>query len=311
MPRGLQVAHTWANVRDGGSFQRQASSDGQHSVSGAVLVDGDKAETAIEEILGYTYVAGGRLRRRLPQTHPLKDWLVATRAGPTQNLGFRGPNTVVDGRPPTYEKATIPITFESLTYNLLDDEQIIEPRDEIKRFVSVNKRSDAQLLSLPGSSLKYADSRANSRNGSAISGSPGVIVSSLDVQMCWHQIPEAAVPYSTIDATVGKVNNAAFDLQLIGLNMAAETVLLLPPDTSKRYRMANGAWAVDVMYTFKVRRSGHNAFFDHLAGSPAGSAAGYYRASRSGTVHALGQGTAGDMLYDAADFSQLFVVNAG
>jgi hypothetical protein len=237
-----------------------------------------------------------------------------------EEVGQHNPDTDT----PYYEIAKLVVNYETLTYDIVSDQDMIDNGavdtygnpDEalLVRYVTFRPAPGAEYLTLPNSGYYYVTGTAG---GVPITGGPGKIQCSYDFSITWHSIPKLAVPSLTlnpngtgaIDLCLGCVNDATFaDQKTASLLL---TGALLTP-----VRSAAGDRTYDIEYHFKfisaTNPSGtvvgnQGVYFQGqaAAGSQSAIAAGYYEVSTSGTSNLTAQ--AKDVnIYNYGDFNSLF-----
>lgn len=240
----------WAESVDGpASPEEEARDDGTRAMR-TIYVRWEDRIQAVRDFLGHAEVveADGHkyLSRTLPWYHPhfvradglpymfasqiprMEGWGVPD-PGPDGVINQRGPDEVTD-----YAYCKMQILLETPTYNLLEDEEIINgdgtpDEGSLQRFVTKLAQPSGQILPLPLGAFKYVDGA-----GVPVPGQPGRLVPETDVTYIWHRVPLAAIgsriinpeaESTLIDDTIGKVNDATFPAAAVS-GAPAGTLLL-------------------------------------------------------------------------------------
>jgi hypothetical protein len=280
----------------------------------------------VRTLLGYPKVitgpAGVRyIARRLPHSINLythvptassyANFLWATKC----NVHPRGPliyGTAADGRDyPRYKQYRFEVTYESLTWEPRADSDITQTSgvpDESawQRYVTKIAKPAGQFFTYTGATLGYKWVST----GATVETGVAKLITSCNLQITWHQVPEAAVPsffisgaasQQAIDTCIGKVNNASFN------GYPSGTLLLLGVQLMPK-RSPFGDRIYDIVYMFKyfqpVTTSSHQYIF-----KPTSPSSGWTEVTTTGVTNLIGtagNGAAGVSVYDWANFSALF-----
>lgn len=148
-----------------------------------------------------------------------------------------------------YQYATITISYESVTFNLLEDGEIenaaidlnVSPSEATTlRYVTRFYQPSAEALTLPHGSFKWVAEGSETTNIPVL-GSHAIIISTAEVHYVWHAVPGRP---SALKTHLGTVNSGVFD------NFAAGTLLLLAAEY-KPYREITGRRVADITYKMK------------------------------------------------------------
>lgn len=237
----------------------------------------------------------GKLTRLVPDQHPEYPWLYAVSAEMFSGVGAYGKNeagSLIAFYDATTKKegfARTRVTYRALDYRVASDSAVAESAiGERIRYISRFYTYSAENLKLPGSAFRWVTAPQDS-----IQEPPPKLFPTKEITLVWHEVPD--VPEANIESTIGKVNDASFtDQPNSGRLYEAGTLLFLAPDI-KRYRTVTGRVAHRISYKFLFRATGHNKLYRRSTGQ-------FEDVSRDGTTAT----TAGNRIYDSADFSLLF-----
>lgn len=293
-----------------------------------ILVDWGGLPQAAHDFLGFPLILGSPgnpyLSRVTPHTFPeVQDlsgspYLYCTQftsAAPwgiplgansdvTQPAAMRSVNNVA-----VYRYARVQLLYETLTYNVKEDSQItqtagVPDESNLERYVTKVVRPAASYLTLPPGAFKMVTSGTP-----AAPGQPGRITPGYDVDITWHQVPEAAVGMKlinpglanpSVDLALGCVNSAS------ALGSPAGTVLLTAAE-ARPIRSALGMRLFDVHYRFRVFNPSGSVGHNHVYWPGPTPAPGYYEVSTDGATNLVSQ-TPWKSIYNFANFALLFRV---
>jgi hypothetical protein len=227
---------------------------------------------AVEDFIGFATVLtknGGKyVHRQTPHYHP--DWtdeynnyfLYATEVSSIEGIatpitaGQTFPNLKEPGVDVSnYLKARLTVKYESLTYDILEDNQVAADSfgnpDEsaLTRYVTPTWKPQADYLTLPTGTYYFV----GLAGPVAVSRGIGKILVNYDVSLKWHLVPPACVGTTlvnpalttpSIDLALGKVNKA----DCFGYKKG--TLLLLAAEIERR-RSPLGDRIYDITYRFK------------------------------------------------------------
>ncbi len=205
---GLTIPWSEYISKAGGTSDASFGADG--TVLGMnILVYWRDIETAVQELLGYSYVADPPaslsgythvLKRVLPFQHPLWNQLWCTRIAKVHNIKFEGkedgavsPVTGVSSYSvSTYSLALLTCQFTRPNYPILTDDQIMVggvPQEWL-RYVDRHWTPKVQIINREGNQFTFRDGLAA---GNHFPGNAGTAIATVELTRCWHQLPEAAV----------------------------------------------------------------------------------------------------------------------
>jgi hypothetical protein len=258
---------------------------------------------AVYQLLGYPTLDSSNpinplINRYLPQQDADFPWMVATNILSVTGIGQRGSYIANGLRAAQYDKARIVVEFSMPDYDILEDDYT---ENEFERFVTFCTKPAAEYLSVPQTgTLKWSDGPNVGRD---FPGNVGFVVGNIDMTWNWLQIPYEAIPFDTVQDTIGRVNKYDWELFPGGPTAAAGTLLLTSWEPV-RYNSPFGARTWDVNYTARYNPRLHNNFYDFNKGSYALSP--FLQASVDGNFYAPGSVPDGKLLYDERDFFDLF-----
>ncbi len=328
-----------------GSPEERIEQDGS-SATRVLDVNWSDRQSAARYILGYPEVVRATsyyISRNLPLPHPAwvnpttgYPFLWATKIPRIQGIGRVGvPGTSQKltnglGDVAIYKTARMTVHHETLTYDILADNDPLMPKDangwpdesSLKRYVTKKVFPAAQYITLTTGSCKYAANPVANPLLPCANGLGKMLVN-FNVSLTWHQIPDSAIPCSlfstnsiaagqgNIELSLGRINKAAF----AGFNKG--TLLLMACDI-KPLRSPHADRLYDITYMFKYFEpndialalpDGTHGTHTHVFRPPppgSGSVAGIWtEVSSDGAVN-LSTQTRGKSLYDWADFTLLF-----
>lgn len=251
-------------------------------------------------------------------------WLWASSVESIEGVNHRG---ITKQGAPLFEVAKVTIIYETLSYRLMSDEDMIKGSgydplfpgvvDEsvnLGRYVTKFVQPSAEYFSLPFGKFKWVTTPAEYVTGAQM----GFIIPSMEVVYIWHQIPkkqrnQVAPPSYALPTAVrkmlGSVNNAAFD----GFEKGT---LLLTSVEVKPYRWIGGDYYSDITYKMKYLKQtkprdgseyagdprGHNWFMKMTSAREAVPDYEHFLISHDGT-------NTGIKLYKELDFRELFRID--
>lgn len=306
----LTVAYTETEVRRGQSPQFSCDPDGAQAVRFLQFAWGDM-EQAEYEIMGYsTRIAAGTfgLSRNLPECHPDRPWLWASRVSFVEGRGARGFDSVSvpigSGSYPVktakYSLGVLRVDYGWRSYDVLLDSEL--SASEYERFVAIEEHGACDYLTPPP--LRFKLQWAEGPNQHRVANATfGKLVPFANTVMTWTQIPYAYIPRTTIRDSYGKVSNAALTDPTDPQKTYDAGTLLFLGCRRRRYAMAyQGTPAVDLQYQFRHDQEGPNTFPDFLANPIVRRLI-----SVDGNFHAIGSRT-GKTVYEEFDPRELYKV---
>lgn len=197
---------------------------------------------------------------------PHPTWLWANHI---ENMVGMGPLGYDNNGAPLYKEARITVIYESISYRLATDAQLIkgdstlpgypEIPDEAKklgRYITRFVQPSADYFALPHGRFYWATGSAPFLHAPVTGAQLGFVIPYQEVVYIWHQVPRVkklndiappayAVP-SVIKTALGSVNKTAFD------NGRFEPgTLLLTSVEIKPYRWIGGNYYADITYKMK------------------------------------------------------------
>lgn len=240
-----------------------------------------------QEMLGYSKAVAGKIQRVLPEKHPEANWLYATEMELVRGigrLGQGGDNSfisygVTDGAKDGY--AVFNVRYRALPYDIEDD-AVAEAGGELVRFVERSRSFAVENITVQGGTWTWSGGGTYHETTTKLFGSE-------ELMYTWHDVP--AIP-SQLTETIGKVNDAAFDLfSPEGGGYTAQTLLCMPAQV-ERTTNPFGERTYRITYKFLHRSTGWNNFYRPDVTPPA--------------FQGLSKGGVGPYLTD--DFDDLFVI---
>lgn len=218
----------------------------------------DFRKQAVWDFLGYTEIlVGGSgtnyLSRTVPHNYPGEDKIWCTDvprivgAIPTGSTG--ADSTLLAA----YQFAELTLTYTATLYNHLTDAEMIAAgyinsdgeisegvalKTSFGRYVTYKSKPGLRQLILNRSAVKRSDT------GAPIPEGVPVPVPYEDIELTWHQIPEAALNTTVWGQTQGCINDDTF------LGRPAETLLMEAPEIIRREGLF-GAASYDVVFRMR------------------------------------------------------------
>jgi hypothetical protein len=270
-----------------------------------------------------TYTDGSTtyLSRLPPQTVPGRDKIACTKV--TEITGHEYLNDDEDGMP-VYSKAKITALYQFVPFDLLTDDEIVDPEDEINRFVSWPDETETagEFLAIPSATgLKFkanAEQAGSGVDGRAVPANAYAIVQPSETFVAtWHMLPgEAWEPGSGIwNRVYGEsVWLGGADIPYQG-TINTHTIFGRPPGTVlfarvRPRRQSNpdgtGFWW-SLQFEFHHRSAGWNYLYQY---STAAGESGYYYVTNDDTLHDPDDTPDFTSLYNGRDHRLLFSVDA-
>jgi hypothetical protein len=234
---------------------------------------------------------------------------------------------------PYYELGKLQVTYETLTYDILSDQDMIDlgyvdeqgnpDESYLVRYVTKKVAPSAEYITLPvGGYYFYIPGFSGA--APPISGGPGKIVCSYDFSLTWHQIPLLAVPSAlinpdtinpAIDDCLGCVNAGEFADQPTASCLLVGA--LITPNRSVagdrlytveyRFKYINATTPVDDPDTDEPVAVGNQGVYyqgQAAVGTTPAIIAGFYEVSTGGSN--LEDQDPNVNIYNYADFDSLF-----
>jgi hypothetical protein len=270
----------------------------------------DKGEfvEAIVELIGFNIPReDGIIGRQIPKVHPQFPWLVATAIGTIRGVGHRDKDggvtahleatdagEIVPAALPNfvlYPNYDISVTFDSVPYQLLPDDQIsmlpgiwtddngdafnYDYADEYRRFTDWPIYPAPEFLQFRQGQQKFRVSGGHAANGAAFPGLIRVPVRKNVIKCMWYRVPEHYVTSerSYLDRFIWRVNQNPVtffndrtyqpgELLYEGFSFPRRNNPAFPPEDEEP-GIYLATKLVDVELTFRVC-----TFFDPLAPAP-------------------------------------------
>lgn len=321
MAGGLQTQFQELGVKEGDSPTLSSSMESA-SMTRRLLLDWDDALQAAVELVGYAELDDqGRLFRYLPQQDFEVPGLWATQINRLSGLAWRDKfdDEGGFGSANKFKKAVLEVQFLPRPYEVLDEYDIAVPssglpRNEFKRFVEVETVLEGSYLTVPITGLvlwsEGPNGPANAEGPQPFPGNIGKIYIEENYVFRWHQVPDLALPETTILSYTGRVNKTAFgDPDNPRLYFPTPGTLLLLGAAWRRTFMLTPdgvvpSWVIEYMMKYKGR--GHNRFLD-IHSDPME----FYQVTTNGTFQTPGSTVDGKCIYDEREFADLFDPSAG
>ena len=336
MAQGLQVPYVELGVRQGSSSPEEACDLQAPSARRTLAVAWAYRETAEWQILGTAWLGKDcKIHRHLPERHPSKPWLWATKISRCYGLSPSG-NHVYSGRlsadggptrplyypdnptPPAntgvstpkrrninaYELAVFEVEYTRPPYYIQEDSTT--GGSEADRYVEYLPEFQGDYLSVYYSSSTDGNTSSQLKfvegSQTQFPGNVGIIVPAEIRRLKWYQVPEAAFDEEKIYGLVGQVNNDTF---FDGSNNnLKETLLFLGVERERIWMPYHGEPGWNITFIFKWFKYGHNHFYDFSTKGPGNvDIEPDWRLCTLGGV-ALNAG--GKTLYKYGDFTKLF-----
>jgi hypothetical protein len=273
-------------------------------------------QTFADKLLGYPSVKTATdnttkyISRVIPDAHPDflnasgQPWLFATRVTRIEGIGFRGKNANVV---PVYDTARLTVLYESLTYEVLSDQDLqsqgntnFPDEATLRRYVTKYPKAYTEFVTLRPGTLQWVDTTPAPMNV----GFP-FIVGAMMIDYVWHLVPKQNAPIAAIKAALGTVNKTTFDLDY---NFKPETLLLMSHEL-KPVRSALGDRLYDIVYHckyFEPPQSGFNTGHNFGLRRVGNTEVRWNRASFDGTSDEETIFGRPNKPYQLTDFSLLF-----
>lgn len=327
MPQGLQVPYVELGQRQGASSPEEGCDLTTPNARRTLMVNWSDRKEAEWQIIGTAWLdTECKLRRWLPEQHPDKPWLWATRISRSYGIepvgvtvmgtGFFDhsvlPGSGLQGSPigstgsgvswaghrsiNTYRYCVFEVEYTRPPYNIVEDEDV---ESEVERYVEYLPEFQGDYLSVPYEASSGATGFKFVETGRNYPGNVGVIVPAEIERLKWWQVPEVAVNETAIWDLVGKVNDASwFDGRF---SYAREHLLFCGLERERVWLPHDGSPAWNITFLFKWFKYGHNHFYDFY------KKAGFDPGWRKCTV---GGGENDPTLYEYGDFDGIFTPNA-
>lgn len=254
--------HVWRNTYYDEMFTTaspvEAWAPNQSRANRTLRVAWGSRRQASYDFLGYSEVLVGTsgtnyLSREVPHNYPDEPKIWCTDiprivgAGP---IGFTGADTNMLA---AFTFAELTLTYTATLYNILTDAEMVAAgytnsdgeisegvalKSSFGRYVTYRSKPGLRQLILNRGAVKRSDT-----NQMIPEGVP-VPVPYEDIELTWHQIPEAALNTTVWGQTQGKINDDVF------LGRPAETLLMEAPEIVTREGMY-GARSYDVIFRMR------------------------------------------------------------
>jgi hypothetical protein len=242
------------------------------------------------DMLGFSESPGsGQLSRQIPEQHPDLLHLYAADAEMIQGIGRPDQDastqliSFFDGPTPPDSLfvgdtgsgiARFAVTYRTFPFDILADDDI---GTELDRYVERRTTYATEAFLIPGQTLKW------SSDNKVIQEPTTKAFYTKELSYRWVDVP--AVPTSSIETCINKVNSTTFD------GYTAGKLLMIAPNLERTYN-AVGQVVWEIIYKFLWRANGWNQLYRRSSGVFAD------------VVNTVGGQPA---IYDTADFNTLFV----
>lgn len=194
-----------------------------------------------------------KLHREIPWICPYIPWLYATAVTNVKGVKAFGKFPVVGNVAPrlTFDRARFNVTFTTLPYRVLTDDQLAKKfdGDESQRYVFKPLKSTSEYISIMPGFFRYKEGRPGPPNGPpGVPGGPGLgqkfplgvakILTKVDLEWTWYNVPENFIfnnqqyPANILNG-MGCVNSAAI------WGYPKGTLLALPVEFTPRNQPIN------------------------------------------------------------------------
>lgn len=326
MPQGLQVPYVEMGQRPGTGSPEEGCDLFTPNARRILVTNWDDRHEAEWQIIGTAYLDEEcKLRRWLPERHPEKPWLWATRISRSYGIdpigvtvmgtGFfsnesnathgihgsaiastMGSGVSFNGHRSinTYRYCVFEVEYTRPPYNIFEDEDV---ESEVERYVEYLPEFQGDYLSVPyqaggAAALTFVETQRK------FAGNVGVIVPAEIERLKWWQVPEVAVNETAIWDLIGKVNDATFfDGRY---SYAREHLLFIGLERERIWLPHDGSPGWNITFLFKWFKYGHNHFYD------------FYKDGAfdpDWRLATLGGTAGGKTLYEYGNFNDIFLPN--
>jgi hypothetical protein len=350
MPRGLQISYT--EQCEHSELSPRFSGDVRNQKSNRIYkIDWDDLETAIPQALGYPLHTGaGNLSRYLPHQDPNFPYLVAV-AYEAKGKGRPSSEILLSGnlRGNRYTDAYLSLQFEKPLYHLVEDANLAAAdtanfaglgarwAPEIDRYVEYEERPEGSYITPPAVSAILAWSGPTSgaafelgahQLNQPVPSQVSKILGEANIVLRWHQVPDSAIPLTSIYSCLGRINQTDFGSYADERIQFNPWSMLFLGATFTRSILPTGGFGWTLEYLFKF--SGEQRLWNQLL-NPRATKPNFYQVSRMGATTDVngnvqftdpptyfepgGAGstaalTKGKLIYDIANLNDLFTVPA-
>lgn len=216
-------------------------------------------QTFMRQMVGYPYLEGAEMRRKLPETVP--EWvntdgqrfLFATRVD-FKGLGYRHQSPAYDEPTNYYELTEATVTYETLPYDVSFLADIASSPKELSRFVRKLTSNSGEFLTAEWGGWRWIGSGNAQIDGKQAMGSRIGIWQGLQrITYTWFDVHPSGWNQSRAEGMIGKINDATFDgygaskLLLIGVNYVPK-------------RAASGIRTLEITFDMLHKPQGHNKY---------------------------------------------------
>jgi hypothetical protein len=325
--QGLQVPYVELGQRAGSTSPEEGCDLTAPNARRTLAVNWDDRHEAEWQIIGTSWLGETcQLHRWLPEQHPEKPWLWATRISRSYGVDPIGVTVMgtgffaneenaahgLQGSPiastmgsgvsfeghrsiNTYRYCVFEVEYTRPPYNIAEDDDV---GSEVERYVEYLPEFQGDYLSVPYEATSGATGLKFVETGRDFPGNVGVIVPAEIERLKWWQVPAVAVNETAIWELIGKVNSASFfDGQY---SYAREHLLFCGLERERIWLPHDGSPGWNITFLFKWFKYGHNNFYDFY------KQGAFNPAWRKATV---GGGENDPTLYEYGDFSTIFLPN--
>lgn len=274
-------------------------------------------------IVGYSFVQGNALRRKLPLRHPMLARMVAERISGWKFKGYQSQVQTPFGQVASYKRAEVTVSFRKPPYVLASDQvndRIIGSGKERFRYCTTKHRTTTKIVSSDKEDFSFLVTPASVGGGKQKikQGLPRPIAEG-SYTITWYQVPRAFLYGATafnriavnLVARVGRVNHQEFDGYPPG------SLLMEDPEIKEDQGplMGDAIWPSDgeiagatftVAIPFKVLRHKLANAGDKGNATKAGHNARVHEAD--GLAYPVGESTSEKPPFGLADMTQLFEI---
>lgn len=258
-------------------------------LTATVVINASERELFLYDMLGWSEVTGGILRRVLPEPAGFDRRYYCVKLDPLWKTPKYTANVLeLDGDGwPVFDIAAYKATYVIPLYEVKEDAEITY---EHERFCIWRKKPVAEDEQIPGASLKVESATASER---LPLNEVGVRTGRRFELTCkWLDVPD--VGYDVVSQYMNKINNAAVTWN--GETYDAETVLVTGVEREPRVN-GNGTKSSDFTFTFSIRADGRSWNKYWVSGA---TSSRYVYVSADGTV-------GGDRVFETADLNSLWM----
>jgi hypothetical protein len=211
----------------------------------------------VRMMLGFPYMDGGAMKRKLPGYHPEylnvagDPFLFATRAE-VKGLAFRAQNPEYDEPVSLYALAEITVTYETLPFDVKFLAGLADPK-EFRRYVRFASKYAFEYLSSEWGGWQWYNTGNAAYEKQAIGSRIGIPQGVSHFTYTWFDVHPDAFARARAEDKIGMINSDVFD------GKPAETLLLIAVNAVPR-QAPSGIRTLEVTFETLYKRQGHNKF---------------------------------------------------